>query len=106
MRHLSVVRTTAVRWCRVDGRLGHRFNCIRCDIARAIPQSERFDVRSNVFGCSDVASSGGHHRTDTDGRYSILDTVKCESATPDAYWKVHQLGLHLDENRLYCMVHY
>ena len=41
-------------------------------IARAIPQSERFDGGSNLLGRRHVDGSGGYHGTDTDGRDSRL----------------------------------
>jgi len=85
MRRLPVFHTAAIRQYGSHGRLRQHFIGLRRGIAGAFPQSERFHDGSNLFGRSHVGGSGGHHRTDTDGRDSRLSNASRQAVNRSGY---------------------
>ena len=86
MRPLYLFHTAAIRrYGGSHGRLRQRFIGLRRGSAGVFPQSERFHDDSNLFGRSHVGGSGGHHRTDTDGRDSKLSNAAKQAMNRSGY---------------------
>jgi hypothetical protein len=80
---LRVFHSATIRRSGSHGSLRQPLVCLPRGIAGAFPQSEWFHGDRKLFGGSDVAGSGSHHRIDTDGRDLTLGNVPNHRCTGD-----------------------